>query len=412
MIPKLRFPEFVYEWKATTVDGAFAVNTNKSNLPSEFYYIDLESVKNGRLSEVSLINLTEAPSRAQRLLEKQCILFQMVRPYQKNNLLFNDKLLNGVAVASTGYSVLKPIDGSINYYFTLLQNDRFVNRVLIRSTGSNYPAINSSELKRVRLYDSQSITEKAKLGNLFSVLDQKINLLTKKKEALETYKKGLMQKIFSQELRFKREDETDYPEWQHYIMGQLFENISTNSLSRALLYENGDVLNLHYGDIHLKYSGLLDISKAELPFALKTDYKFKESSKMETGDVIFADAAEDYEGIGKAVEIRQTGATHSYAGLHTIHLKSKTEVLASGYMGYLSQTYAFRRKVWFIAQGAKVLGISSKELLKLSVVVPKKEEQDKIVAVFSNLDAYLKKVSNSIQSTELLKQGLLQQMFV
>ena len=166
MTPKLRFPEFVDEWKATTVDGAFTVNTNKSNLPSEFYYIDLESVKNGRLSEVSLISLTEAPSRAQRLLENQCILFQMVRPYQKNNLLFNDKQLNGIAVASTGYSVLKPIDGSINYYFTLLQNDRFVNRVLIRSTGSNYPAINSSELKRVRLYDSQSITEKAKLGNL------------------------------------------------------------------------------------------------------------------------------------------------------------------------------------------------------------------------------------------------------
>ena len=186
MRPKLTFPEFVDEWKATTVDGVFAINSNESNLPSEFYYIDLESVKNGRLSEVSLMNLEDAPSRAQRRLEGQCILFQMVRPYQKNNLLFQDELLDGIVVASTGYSVLKPTDGSIKYYFTLLQNDRFVNRVLIRSTGSNYPAINSSELKRVRLYDSQSVAEKAKLGDLFSLLDQKMTLLTKKKEALET----------------------------------------------------------------------------------------------------------------------------------------------------------------------------------------------------------------------------------
>ena len=285
------------------------------------------------------------------------------------------------------------------YMGYLSQAYAFRRKVWFIAQGAKVLGISSKELLKQSIV-IPNLSEQNTIVSRLKAVDQKINLLNKKKEALETYKKGLMQKIFSQELRFKREDGTDYPEWQHYIMGQLFENISTNSLSRALLYENGDVLNLHYGDIHLKYSGLLDISKAELPFALETDYKFKESSKMETGDVIFADAAEDYEGIGKAVEIRQTGATHSYAGLHTIHLKSKTEVLASGYMGYLSQTYAFRRKVWFIAQGAKVLGISSKELLKQSVVVPKKEEQDKIVAVFSNLDAYLKKVSYSIQSTE------------
>jgi len=390
MIPNLRFSEFNNQWQRTKLGNVFAsVNSGKS--------------KKTDLGQYPLLGSTGVIGLTDDILPYETLI--IVARVGANAGLVN--LYRGKYGATDNSLVLIPNDDIDATFTSILLMQMNLMRY---ATGSGQPLVTGGLIKSLNGY-FPSIREQNKIGLFISLLDQKINLLNKKKEALETYKKGLMQKIFSQELRFKREDETDYPEWQHYIMGQLFENISTNSLSRALLYENGDVLNLHYGDIHLKYSGLLDISKAELPFALKTDYKFKESSKMETGDVIFADAAEDYEGIGKAVEIRQTGATHSYAGLHTIHLKSKTEVLASGYMGYLSQTYAFRRKVWFIAQGAKVLGISSKELLKLSVVVPKKEEQDKIVAVFSNLDAYLKKVSYSIQSTELLKQGLLQQMF-
>ena len=198
---------------------------------------------------------------------------------------------------------------------------------------------------------------------------------------------------------------------REYRLSELYDNVSTNSLSRALLYENGDVLNLHYGDIHLKYSGVLDISKAELPFALTTDYKFKESSRMETGDVIFADAAEDYEGIGKAVEIGETDTTPSYAGLHTIHLKRKTDSLASGYMGYLSQAYAFRRKVWFIAQGAKVLGISSKELLKQSISIPNIAEQTTIVNRLKAVDQKINLLTKKKEALETYKKGLMQKIF-
>ena len=196
-----------------------------------------------------------------------------------------------------------------------------------------------------------------------------------------------------------------------YRLSELYDNVSTNSLSRALLYEDGDVLNLHYGDIHLKYAGVIDLSKAELPFALRTDYKFKESSKMETGDVIFADAAEDYEGIGKAVEIGETDSTPSYAGLHTIHLKRKTDVLANGYMGYLSQAYAFRRKVWFIAQGTKVLGIASKGLLKQSIVIPNPAEQNTIVSRLKAVDQKINLLTKKKEALDTYKKGLMQKVF-
>ena len=391
MMPKLRFQEFNNQWQRTKLGSVFAsVNSGKS--------------KKTDLGQYPLLGSTGVIGFTDEILPYETLI--IVARVGANAGLVN--LYRGKYGATDNSLVLIPNDDIDATFTSILLMQMNLMRY---ATGSGQPLVTGGLIKSLNGY-FPSISEQKKIGQFISLLDQKINLLTKKKEALETYKKGLMQKIFSQELRFKREDGTDYPDWQKFFMGQLFENISTNSLSRALLYENGDVLNLHYGDIHLKYSGLLDISKAELPFALQRDYKFKESSRMETGDMIFADAAEDYEGIGKAVEIGQTDATPSYAGLHTIHLKSKTDVLASGYMGYLSQANAFRRKVWFIAQGAKVLGISSKELLKQSVLIPKKEEQESIVKVFEILDSQLKLTSELISKSQLQKKGLLQQMFV
>jgi type I restriction enzyme S subunit len=297
------------------------------------------------------------------------------------------------------------------YMGYLSQAYAFRRKVWFIAQGAKVLGISSKELLKQSIV-IPNIAEQNTIVSRLKAVDQKINLLTKKKLALEAYKKGLMQKIFSQELRFKREDGTDYPDWANYCLHELYENIPTNSLSREFLHDHGDFRNLHYGDIHLKYSGILNINTSDLPFALKTDYKFKEGSQVETGDVIFADAAEDYNGIGKAVEIGETDAIATYAGLHTIHLKLKTDKLTTGFMGYFTQGYSFRRKVWFIAQGAKVLGISSKEILKQSILLPSLEEQIPIVELFIRIDLRLKLVEEILENCKKQKKGLLQQMFV
>jgi type I restriction enzyme S subunit len=84
--PTLRFPEFEGDWNSTYIKNVCEVNPSNKTLPAKFVYIDLESVNDGVLSKETEISLSDAPSRAQRLLIKSDVLFQMVRPYQKNNL--------------------------------------------------------------------------------------------------------------------------------------------------------------------------------------------------------------------------------------------------------------------------------------------------------------------------------------
>ena len=103
-IPKLRFPEFEGEWDISKLKKEAIINPKSTSLPNTFVYIDLESVTNGILAKEEIIKKEIAPSRAQRVLEKNDILFQTVRPYQRNNLFFNK---TGNYVASTGYAQIK-----------------------------------------------------------------------------------------------------------------------------------------------------------------------------------------------------------------------------------------------------------------------------------------------------------------
>src|SRR5690606_28987236 len=100
------------------LDEVARINPTSSQFPNEFVYIDLESVENGILLQKRIIKKGEAPSRAQRLLKENDVIFQTVRPYQKNNYYFkrNDDL---DYVASTGYAQLRAFESSM-YLFQFI----------------------------------------------------------------------------------------------------------------------------------------------------------------------------------------------------------------------------------------------------------------------------------------------------
>ncbi|EGK8058886.1 restriction endonuclease subunit S [Campylobacter lari] len=146
-------------------------------LPNSFIYIDLESVTNGKLIKEQIINKEKAPSRAQRILQKQDILFQLVRPYQRNNYIFNK---NGAYVASTGYAQIRTKECIKFIYYTLLENS-FVERVVLRSTGSNYPAINSNDFANMKI-PLPPLKEQEQIANFLDKKCEKIDLLIEKTE--------------------------------------------------------------------------------------------------------------------------------------------------------------------------------------------------------------------------------------
>lgn len=181
------------EWETRSLNKLCEINPKADNLPNQFLYIDLESVNNGKVEQKKEINIINAPSRAQRLAKKYDIFYQTVRPYQKNNFI-NLSNRNDIVV-STGYAQLRPLV-QFYYLYSLLLTDSFVNKVLVKCTGTNYPAINSTDLSLIQILSSSVFEEQEKIGCFFRKIDQLIEKQSDKIELLKERKKGFLQKMF------------------------------------------------------------------------------------------------------------------------------------------------------------------------------------------------------------------------
>jgi len=179
------------KWEQKKLGKVTEINPKNGMLPDTFIYIDLESVVSGVLLKEDLIESINAPSRAQRILRKGDILFQMVRPYQKNNLYFEK---SGDYVASTGYAQIRTSNCS-KFIFQYLHFQKFVDKVIERCTGTSYPAINSTDLSNISIA-FPCFEERTKIANFLSAIDDKINLCNTQIEKTEQWKKGLLQKMF------------------------------------------------------------------------------------------------------------------------------------------------------------------------------------------------------------------------
>lgn len=190
--PEIRLDGFDGEWEEKKLLEIAEFNP-KSELPESFKYVDLESVIGVNLVSYRLENIDSAPSRAQRMASKGDIFFQTVRPYQKNNYFFDSD--ENDWVFSTGYTQLRPkITGQ--FLFVALQRNEFVNTVLLHCTGTSYPAINSKDLSRLKIYVPANQEEQQTIGEFFSNLDNLISNYQEKINQLETLKNKLLQDMF------------------------------------------------------------------------------------------------------------------------------------------------------------------------------------------------------------------------
>ena len=198
LTPKRRFPEFrdAPGWDEKSLASVCEVNPSNDGLPVSFFYIDLESVEAGNLLSPKRIEQEGAPSRAQRLLRQSDIIYQTVRPYQRNNL-FCDFAGKDDYVASTGYAQLRAKNNE-RFLYQLIHTDSFVNKVLEKCTGSNYPAINSSALAKVRFPFPPKPAEQRKIADCLGSLDDWIAAAGRELAALRDHKRGLMQQLFPQ----------------------------------------------------------------------------------------------------------------------------------------------------------------------------------------------------------------------
>ena len=170
------------------------INPKTGSLPEAFIYIDLECVESGVLNSKKLISRNSAPSRAQRLLEEGDLLYQMVRPYQKNNYYFQ-KGFEYPTVASTGYAQIRCSEMDTQFIYEQLSSDYFAREAMLRSTGTGYPAINADDLAEIPIW-VPPLNQQEKIGAALSSLGEKIEVHQKLLSALCSVKFSLLQQLF------------------------------------------------------------------------------------------------------------------------------------------------------------------------------------------------------------------------
>lgn len=191
-VPEIRFKGFTEAWEQRKL-GELALFNPKDELPQIFEYVDLESVVGTEMLSHRTEVKSSAPSRAQRLAHTGDLFYQTVRPYQKNNYLFEKPDNN--YVFSTGYAQMRPyVDGY--FLLSLVQSERFVKVVLDNCTGTSYPAINANDLAEIEVAAPSDESEAQKIGTIFRSIDNLITLHQRELEKLKNIKKSCLENMF------------------------------------------------------------------------------------------------------------------------------------------------------------------------------------------------------------------------
>ena len=197
-------------------------------------------------------------------------------------------------------------------------------------------------------------------------------------------------------------------EWEKCKVSDLLDFYSTNSLSwDQLEYGTDNMLNLHYGLIHVGLPTMVDLSKDILP-AIKKENKPKNFELCKEGDIAFADASEDTNEVAKAIEFYTLEDKAVVCGLHTIHGRDKSNKTVVGYKGYAFSSTAFHHQIRRIAQGTKIYSISAKNFDECYIGIPSKEEQTKIAKLLRLIDERIATQSKLIEKLESLIKGIAQ----
>ena len=200
-------------------------------------------------------------------------------------------------------------------------------------------------------------------------------------------------------------------EWEKCKVSDLLDFYSTNSLSwDQLEYRTDNLLNLHYGLIHVGLPTMVDLSKDILP-AIKKGNEPKNFEFCKEGDIAFADASEDTNEVAKAIEFYTLEDKAVVCGLHTIHGRDKSNKTVVGYKGYAFSSTAFHHQIRRIAQGTKIYSISAKNFDECYIGIPSKEEQTKIAKLLRLIDERIATQSKLIEDLKKLKSAIIENVF-
>lgn len=383
-VPALRFTEFTESWDKFSLkeiaqkiqDGThFSPEVSESG---DYKYLTSKNVKNGY---IDLSNLTYISEKAHKEIYKRCDV------RKGDVLLTKDGTIGQVCVntLSEPFSLLS----SVAFIRTKdMFSNYFLYHLLLSPNGQEEinKSIAGQALKRITLtkinsyiYSFPSFEEQTKIANFLTAVDEKISLLTHKHDLLNQYKKGLMHKIFSQELRFKDDDGRDFPEWEEKLLGSVAE-ITTGSSNRV------------------------DSTAKDGTYTF-----FDRSQDIRTSDIYLFDC----EAVIVAGEGQEFIPKH-FIGKFDLHQRTYAIMSFNNFDGKYLFYYVYQHRGYFLSQavGSTVKSLRLPMFQKMPVQMPSLKEQTRIANFLTAIDDKITATHTQLQAVKQYKHGLLQQMFV
>lgn len=401
--PKLRFKEFTDEWIAIKLNDIsktfdYGMNVASTSFDGKNKYIRITDIDD--VSHKFLKNNIVSPSGSledKYLVKNDDILFARTGASTGKTYLYNS---NDGILYFAGFLIRINVLKSYNSYF-IFQNTltkKYTDWVKVESIRSGQPGINAEQYKSYSI-KCPTLAEQNKIANFLTTVDKKITNLENTITSLENQKKGLLQQIFSQKLRFKDKNGNNYPDWINSTIGKSGYFYYGKSAPRWSITDTATIPCVRYGELYTTHNIMVKkiYSYTNIP---------KENLKFSTGNEVlvprvgeepldfckccylpFKDVA-----IGEMISVYNT----------------KNNPLFISYMFNATMKYKFAKLV----EGGNVSNLYYSYLENIKIKLPCLEEQTKIADFLSAFDRKLENQKAQLEHWKQIKKGLLQQMFV
>jgi type I restriction enzyme S subunit len=414
-IPALRFPEFKEDrenvYKKHSFNDIFLFSTGKNIKQNEaspefetpcVRYGELYHMYNEVITEV--INRTNFDKSELTFSEGNEILLPSAGEDPLDIGSASALTVKNVAIGRT-INILKPAKENVysQIYVAYYINNKLRKQISTLAKGVSISNVYNSDLKTLEII-LPTLPEQKRIATFLTEVDTKLTQLKQKKTLLEQYKKGVMQKIFTQELRFKDDDGNDFADWEKKKLGEIGETY--NGLSGKTKENFGT------GKPYIQYKQIFDDSKIDISrFEFVELQENENQNRVNFGDVFFTVSSETPDEIGTASVLLDT-VPELYLNSFCFGYKANSlEVLSPYFSRYLFRNELFRNEIVKLAQGSTRYNMSKVQLMKLVIQLPCIAEQTKIANFLSAIDEKITHCTTQIEKTEQWKKGLLQKMF-
>ena len=394
-VPKLRFGEFEGDWVEKRLDSLFKITAGG----------DIKS-KNISLFKT---NKFKYPIYANAEKNKGFYGYSDIFKINENVITVAGRGVNiGIAHVRNHkfypivrLLVLNPLL-DIDIYFFEYQ----INKINIFMESTGVPQLTAPQVSIYRVFYPLKI-EQQKISTFLNSIDQKIEQLSKKKTLLENYKKGLMQKIFSQEIRFSPTlvptlsvgTSSGFDDWKEKRLGDIATFSKGKGISKSNIIENGKIKCIRYGELYTYYNETISDIKSS------TNLDIENLVLSQYNDIIIPASGETQ------IDI----ATASCVLKDNIALSGDLNIIRTNENGVFLAYYLnnFKRfDIAKLAQGVSVVHLYTSQLKQLKLNLPSLKEQQKIATFLTSIDQKITQNNQTLEQMKAFKKGLLQQMFV